>query len=71
MQTIDAVELRERCGEILDRVGPEGILITKDGKPVARLVPVHSTGAELIGSLAGKIRVKDDLMAPVWPVPES
>lgn len=71
METIDAVELRERCGEILDRVGPEGILITKDGKPVARLVPVECTGAELIGSLAGKIRVKGDLMAPVWPVPES
>jgi prevent-host-death family protein len=71
MKTIDAVELRERCDEILDRVSPEGILITKDGKAVARLVPVESTGAELIGSLAGKIRVKGDLMAPVVTVSES
>jgi prevent-host-death family protein len=70
-ETVDAAELRERCGEILDRVSPEGILITKDGEPVAMMVPVQTAGGELIGSLAGKIRVKGDLMPPVWPVPES
>jgi len=35
----------------------EGIVITKYGKPVARLVPASSSCADLIGSMKNKIRV--------------
>ncbi|HWO40795.1 MAG TPA: hypothetical protein VNO43_03220 [Candidatus Eisenbacteria bacterium] len=37
------------------RVGPEGIIITKHKKPLAELVPVHSDNVNLIGSFKGKI----------------
>jgi prevent-host-death family protein len=63
METIGAAEFKQKCLAILDRVGPEGILITKHGRPVARLIPVETSGAELIGSLADKIRIKGDILS--------
>ncbi len=41
MKTIGAAEFKAHCLRILDEVGPEGILITKRGKPVAKLVPAE------------------------------
>jgi antitoxin (DNA-binding transcriptional repressor) of toxin-antitoxin stability system len=46
---------------LLDRVGPEGILITKHGRPVAKLVPIATESAALIGSLKGKLIIKGDI----------
>lgn len=63
METMGAAEFKQKCLAILDRVGPEGILITKHGRPVAKLVPVEASGAELIGSLAGEIRIKGDIQS--------
>jgi prevent-host-death family protein len=62
MKTIGATDFKQRCLAILDRVGPEGIIITKHGKPVAKLVPIEAGSAELIGSLSHKIRVRDSLL---------
>jgi antitoxin (DNA-binding transcriptional repressor) of toxin-antitoxin stability system len=42
---------------------PEGIIITKHGKPVARLIPASSDCADLIGSMKGKIRVQSDILS--------
>lgn len=39
MKTIGAAEFKAHCLKILEEVGPEGIVITKRGKPVAKLVP--------------------------------
>lgn len=61
MKTIGATEFKQRCLALLDRVDPEGIVITKHGKPVAKLLPVTGSSAALIGSLAGKIRIHGDL----------
>ena len=63
MSTIGATQFKQECLAILDRLGPEGIVITKHGKPVAKLVPIETESASLIGSLAGKIRVHGDLMS--------
>jgi antitoxin (DNA-binding transcriptional repressor) of toxin-antitoxin stability system len=48
---------------ILDHLDEEGIVVTKHGKPVARVLPMETASVELIGSLRGKIRVKGDLMS--------
>jgi prevent-host-death family protein len=61
MSTIGATQFKQECLAILDRLGPEGIIITKHGKPVAKLIPLETESAALIGSLAGKIRVLGDL----------
>lgn len=62
METIGAADFKQRCLAILDRVGPEGVVITKHGKPVAKLVPLASESAELIGSLEGKIETPGEII---------
>jgi prevent-host-death family protein len=63
MKTVGAAKFKEQCLAILDRLEPEGIVITKHGKPVARVIPVRSESAALIGSLRGKIKVKGDIFS--------
>ena len=58
MKEITASEFKAKCLALLDSVDAEGIIITKRGKPVARLVPVEPrTSAHLIGALKGQLRV--------------
>ena len=63
MKTVSAAKFKEQCLALLDRVDADGIIITKHGKPVAKLVPVHADSAKLIGSLKGKIKIKGDIMS--------
>jgi prevent-host-death family protein len=63
MKSIPAAEFKARCLSLLDRVTPEGIVITKRGKPVAKLVPVGTGPGEVIGSLKGKIRIKGRILS--------
>ena len=60
MTTIGAAEFKQRCLQLMDEVRPEGITITKRGKPVARLVPIRTTHAHLIGSFAGEVILNED-----------
>lgn len=61
MKKVAAAKFKEQCLSILDHLEPEGIVITKHGKPVARLLPFERASADLIGSLRGRIRVKGDV----------
>lgn len=61
MKTIGAAKFKEQCLAILDRLDPAGIVITKHGRPVARVVPIERASAELIGALRGRIRVIGDI----------
>jgi len=63
MKTIPAAKFKEQCLSLIDRIGPDGVLITKHGKPVAKLVPVQTNGAKLIGSLKGKIKIRGNIMS--------
>ena len=58
MKQIAAAKFKEQCLSLLDRVGPEGIIITKRGKPVAKLIPIRTESANLIGLFKGKLKVK-------------
>jgi prevent-host-death family protein len=62
MKRIAAAKFKERCLALLDRVDPEGLIITKHGKPVARLLPIRSESASLIGCMKGKIKIKGDIL---------
>jgi prevent-host-death family protein len=62
MKKIGAAEFKARCLTLLDQVGPEGLLITKHGKPVAKLLPASSDPATLIGSLKAHIRIKGNVL---------
>ncbi len=63
MERINASKFKEQCLALLDNLDPEGIVITKHGKPVARLIPASSDCAGLIGSMKGKIRVHGDILS--------
>jgi antitoxin (DNA-binding transcriptional repressor) of toxin-antitoxin stability system len=48
---------------LLDDLGAEGIVITKRGKPVAKVIPIGSGCAALIGSMKGRLNIKGDLLS--------
>ncbi len=60
---ISASKFKEQCLSLLDNIAPEGIIVTKHGKPVARLLPVDSGCASLIGSMKGKVKVSGDVFS--------
>lgn len=63
MKHIPAAKFKETCLSLLDAVDPEGIVITKRGKPVAKLMPFAADSSNLIGALAGKLRIKGDILS--------
>jgi prevent-host-death family protein len=66
-QTVGTAEFKARCLELVDRVAATGnaIIITKRGKPVARLAPVASRWRSLVGALKGHVRITGDIIAPI------
>jgi antitoxin (DNA-binding transcriptional repressor) of toxin-antitoxin stability system len=49
---------------MLEHLPAEGLLITKRGRPVARILPVRTQNASLIGSIAGLVvDEKDNLFS--------
>lgn len=63
MKQIPAARFKETCLSLLEEVDPEGIVITKRGKPVAKLIPIGADSASLIGALVGKVRITGDIMS--------
>jgi prevent-host-death family protein len=63
MKKIGAARFKEQCLALLDQVGPEGIVITKHGKPVAKLIPISAESGGLIGALRGKLRIRGDALS--------
>jgi prevent-host-death family protein len=63
MKQIPAARFKEQCLSLLDRVGPEGLIITKRGKPVAKLIPIRTECAHLIGLFKGKLKVKGNILS--------
>jgi prevent-host-death family protein len=70
MKTIGAGEFKAQCLTLMENVRStrKPILITKRGKPVAKLVPVDTAKDEWIGRLNGKFRVTGDIVSPVVPL---
>lgn len=62
-KTIGAAKFKEQCLALLDDLGGDGLVITKRGKPVARLLPYERRHAELIGSLGHKVKVRGDVFS--------
>jgi prevent-host-death family protein len=67
MRSIAAGRFKRECIRLLDEVQAkcEPVIITKRGKPVAKLVPVDPDSDGIFGFLAGKGRIVGDVMSPV------
>jgi len=68
-KTIPAGTFKARCLAIMDEVASkrESVVITKRGKPVAKLVPVENEKDDIFGFFNGKgtIEIKGDIVSPI------
>lgn len=63
MKQIAAAKFKEQCLALLDEVDQDGIVITKHGKPVAKLIPFAADSAGLIGALKDKLEITGDILS--------
>jgi antitoxin (DNA-binding transcriptional repressor) of toxin-antitoxin stability system len=63
MKKINASLFKEQSLSILENLDPEGIIITKHGKPIAKLIPIQQQSASLIGGLKDQIKVHGDIFS--------
>lgn len=64
---IAAGEFKARCLKLMDQVEKtrEPVIVTKRGKPVAKLVPVEDAPNKgLYGCMAGSVFIVADIVAP-------
>ena len=70
-RTVKASEFKARCLKLMDEVAESGteIIITKNGRPVSRLVPYRNRPRAPFGRDRDKIRILGDIVQPtgvVW-----
>ena len=63
MKTVGAARFKEQCLAMLDDLPPEGLIITKHGRPVARVTPLRQASGDLIGALHDKIVIHGDVLS--------
>jgi prevent-host-death family protein len=66
-KTIGAARFKAQCLALLDSLDADGVVITKHGKPVARLVPIESESQSLIGALEGKLQIRGEILSTGVP----
>ena len=70
MKTMPAGKFKVHCLAVMDEVQfkREAVVITKRGKPVAKLVPVEQEKDDIFGFFKGKgrIEIKGDIVAPAF-----
>jgi prevent-host-death family protein len=67
MKKIGAGDFKARCLTLMEDVRStrEPLIITKRGKPVAKLMPIEDTKDDFIGRLEGVFRVVGDVESPI------
>jgi len=63
MKRIAAAKFKAQCLALLDEVDAEGLVITKHGRPVAKLIPFGGDSKSLIGALEGKVKIKGRILS--------
>ena len=67
MQVIAAGMFKAKCLSIMDSVqaNREPVTITKNGKPVARLIPIEEEKDDFFGFYADKMEILGDIESPI------
>jgi prevent-host-death family protein len=67
MKTMAAGAFKVHCLKVMDEVQSkrQAVLITKRGKPVAKLVPVEKGKDDIFGFLKGKGKITGDIVSPI------
>jgi prevent-host-death family protein len=66
-QQIPASEFKANCLRLMDEVARRrtSLVITKRGKPVAKLVPISEEPIDIFGRMAGTIKIVGDIIGPI------
>ena len=69
MKTMAAGQFKARCLKLMDDVEQtrEPVLITKKGRPVAKLVPLEVPAKDVFGCLRGIMEIVGDIESPALP----
>jgi prevent-host-death family protein len=72
MKTMTARKFKAQCLAVMDEVQSKRVtvVITKRGKPVAKLAPVEPKQDEIFGFYKGKGKIKGDIVKPVFTLRE-
>lgn len=64
---IPAGEFKAKCLHIMDEVNQsrQSVIITKRGKPVAKLIPFEEKKISLFGKLKGSMTLLTDITQPI------
>ncbi len=62
-KTMGAAKFKEQCLALLDNLDSDGLVLTKRGVPVARLLPIKLPATKLIGSMKGKVSINGDILS--------
>ena len=64
---ISAADFKARCLKLMDKVAIDQteIVITKRGRPVAKLVPYEQKAPSVFGFMAGTAVVVSDIVSPL------
>lgn len=67
MKTMPAGQFKIKCLAVMDEVQSkrESVIITKRGKPVAKVVPVEQESDDIFGFLKGRVTVTGDIVSPI------
>jgi len=70
MKQISATQFEAHCLALLDEVWSTGksIVVTKDGKPLVKLVPAKAADQDIFGFMVGKGKIVGDIVSPVTSV---
>lgn len=66
-RTIKASEFKAKCLKLMDEVqeSGEGIVITKHGRPVSKLIPFRKKPKTLFGAGRGRMKITGDIVSPM------
>jgi len=72
MREMPAGKFKAKCLAVIDEVSTkhETVVITKHGKPMAKLVPILKEDDDIFDFMKGKIQIKGDIVEPVIPLEE-
>ena len=70
MKYMPAGEFKARCLRVMEEVKAyrTSVVITKKGRPVAKLVPPDELTTDVFGCMTGTAEIVGDVEAPVVPV---
>ncbi len=63
MKSIKISEFKEKCLTLVEQLEAEGLVITKHGKAIAKIIPIDNSMKSLIGSMKDKLTIKGDIFS--------